>query len=71
MRIDKKIKTRKFVKKLRSDEIEKKNKSLGLKIDSNLNIRNQNNKTIDPKELKLKNIQKVIDKAITPKCQLK
>jgi hypothetical protein len=26
---------------------------------------------IVPKELKLKNIQKVIDKAITPKCQLK
>ena len=46
------------------------NKSLGLKIDSNLNIRNQNNKMIVPKELKLKNIQKVIDKAITPKCQL-
>jgi hypothetical protein len=45
------------------------NKSLGLKIDSNLNIRNQNNKIIVPKELKLKNIQKVIDKAITPKCQ--
>jgi hypothetical protein len=47
------------------------NKSLGLKIDSNLNIRNQNNKMIVPKELKLKNIQKVINKAITPKCQLK
>ena len=47
------------------------NKSLGLKIDSNLNIRNQNNKMIVPKELKLKNIQKVIDKAITPKYQLK
>jgi hypothetical protein len=47
------------------------NKSLGLQIDSNLNIRNQNNKMIVPKELKLKNIQKVIDKAITPKCQLK
>ena len=27
------------------------NKSLGLKIDSNLNIRNQNNKMIVPKEL--------------------
>jgi cell division protein FtsL len=39
--------------------------------DSNLNIRNQNNKMIVPKEMKLKNIQKVIDKAITPKCQLK
>jgi len=38
------------------------NKSLGLQIDSNLNIRNQNNKIIIPKELKLKNIQKVIDK---------
>jgi hypothetical protein len=36
-----------------------------------LNIRNQNNKIIVPKELKLKNIQKVIDKAITPKYQLK
>jgi hypothetical protein len=47
------------------------NKSLVLKIDSNLNIRNQNNKMIVPRELKLKNIQKVIDKAITPKCQLK
>jgi hypothetical protein len=31
-------------------------KSLGLKIDSNLNIRNHNNKIIVPKELKLKNI---------------
>ena len=47
------------------------NKSYGLIIDRNLNIRNQNNKIIVPKELKLKNIQKVIDKAITPKCQLK
>ena len=47
------------------------NKPLGLKIDSNLNIRNQNNQMIVPKELKLKNNQKVIDKAITPKCQLK
>ena len=47
------------------------NKSLGLQIDSNLNIRNQNNKMIVPKELKLKNIQKVINKATTPKCQLK
>ena len=47
------------------------NKSLVLKIDSNLNIRNHNNKMIVPKELKLKNIQKVINKAITPKCQLK
>ena len=47
------------------------NKSLVLKIDSNLNIRNQNNKMIVPKELKLKNIQKVINKTITPKCQLK
>ena len=60
-----------FVKKLRSDEKEKMHKSSGLIIDSNLNIRNQNNKMIVPKELKLKNIQKVIDKAITPKCQLK
>jgi hypothetical protein len=71
LRINKKIKTRTFVKKLRSDEHEKMNKSLGLKIDSNLNIRNQNNKMIVPKELKRKNIQKVINKAITPKCQLK
>jgi hypothetical protein len=47
------------------------NESLGLTIDSNLNIINQNNKTIVPPELKLKNIQKLIDKAITPKCQLK
>ena len=47
------------------------NKSSGLKLDSNLNIGNQNNKIIVPKELKLKNIQKVIDKAFTPKCQLK
>ena len=47
------------------------NKSEGLIIDSNLNIRNQNNKIIVPKELKLKNIQKVIDKAIISKCQLK
>jgi hypothetical protein len=36
-----------------------------------LNIGNQNNKIIVPKELKLKNIQKVMDKAFTPKCQLK
>ena len=44
------------------------NKSLSLKIDSNMNIRNQNNEIIVPIELKLKNILKVIDKAITPKC---
>jgi hypothetical protein len=37
------------------------NKSYGLIIDRNLNIRNQNNKIIVPKELKLKNIQKVIE----------
>jgi hypothetical protein len=43
-----------FVNKLKSDENKKMNKSLGLKIDSNLNIRNQNNKMIVPKELKLK-----------------
>ena len=47
------------------------NKSSGLKLDSNLNIDNQNNKIIVPKELKLKNIQKIMDKAFTPKCQLK
>ena len=47
------------------------NKSSGLKLDSNLNIGNQNDKIIVPKELKLKNIQKVMDKAFTPKCQLK
>jgi hypothetical protein len=45
--------------------------TLGLKIDSNLNFRNHNNKIIVPKELKLKNIQKVIGKPITPKCQFK
>ena len=45
----KKINTRKFVKKLKSDDNEKINKSLGLKIDSNLNIRNHNNKIIVPK----------------------
>jgi late competence protein required for DNA uptake (superfamily II DNA/RNA helicase) len=46
-------------------------KSLSLKIESNLNIRNHNNKIIVPKELKLKNIQKEIRNPITPKCQLK
>jgi late competence protein required for DNA uptake (superfamily II DNA/RNA helicase) len=60
-----------FVKKLKSDDNEKIKKSLGLKIDSNLNIRNHNNKIIVPKELKLKNIQKEIRKPITPKCQFK
>jgi hypothetical protein len=45
--------------------------SLGLKTDSNLNIRNKNNKIIIPKELKLKNNEKVIHKQITPKCQIK
>ena len=60
-----------FAKKLRSDLNEKINKLLGLKIYSNLNIRNQNNNIIVPKELKLKNNQKVIDKAITPNCILK
>jgi len=49
-----------FVKKLKSDDNEKTKKSLGLKIDSNFNIRNHDNKIIVPKELKLKNIQKVI-----------
>ena len=59
-------------KKLKSDDInEKIKKSLGLKIDSNLNIRNHSNIIIVPKELKLKNIQKEIRKPITPKCQLK
>ena len=47
------------------------NKSFGFRLHSNLNIGNQDNKIIAPKELKLKNIQKVIDKAFTPKCQLK
>ena len=42
-----------------------------MKIDSNLNTRNHNNKIIVPKELKLKKIQKEIRKPITPKCQLK
>jgi hypothetical protein len=36
-----------------------------------LNIENQNDKIIVPKELKLKYIQKAMDKAFTPKCQLK
>ena len=40
-----------LVKKLKSDDNEKINKSLGLKIDSNLNIRNHNDKIIVPKEL--------------------
>jgi hypothetical protein len=40
--------------KLESDDNEKIKKSLGLKIDSNLKIRNYNNKIIVPKELKLK-----------------
>jgi hypothetical protein len=56
-----------LVKKLKSDDNEKIKKSLGLKIDSNLNIINHNNKIIVPKELKLKNIQKQIRKPITPK----
>ena len=60
-----------FVKKLKSDDNEKIKKSLVLKIDSNLNIRNHNNKIIVPKKLKLKNIQEEIRKPITPKCQLK
>ena len=49
----------------------RKKKSLGLKIDSNLNIRNHSNKIIVPKELKLKYIQKEIRKPITSKCQFK
>jgi hypothetical protein len=48
------------VKKLKSEDNEKMKKALGLKIDTNLNIRNHNNKIIVPKDLKLKNIQKVI-----------
>ena len=43
-----------FIKKLESDDNEKIKKSLGLKIDINLKIRNYNNKIIVPKELKLK-----------------
>jgi hypothetical protein len=39
------------VKQMHKDENENMNKSLGLKIDRNLNIRNQNNKMIVPKEL--------------------
>ena len=35
---NRKINTRKFVKKLKSDDNEKIKKSLGLKIDSHLNI---------------------------------
>jgi hypothetical protein len=46
-------------------------KKIDQKINSNLNIGNQNNKIIVPKELKLKNSQTVIHKSITPKCQLK
>jgi late competence protein required for DNA uptake (superfamily II DNA/RNA helicase) len=46
-------------------------KSLCLKTDSNLNIRNQNNEIIVPKELKLKNSKKVIHKQITSKYQIK
>ena len=34
------------VKKLKSDDNEKIKKSLGLKIDHNLNIRNHNNKSL-------------------------
>ena len=50
-----------------------KKKSLGLKTDSNFNIRYHNNiKIIVPKELKMvKEYQKVIGKPINPKCQLK
>jgi hypothetical protein len=51
------------VKKLKSDDNEKIKKSLGLKIDSNLNIRNHNNKIIVPKELKL-NFSKTIEKKV-------
>jgi len=36
-----------------------------------MNIRDHNDKIIVPKELNLKNIQKIIRIAITPKCQLK
>jgi hypothetical protein len=46
-----------FVKKLKSDDNGKIKKSLGLKIDSNLNIRNHNNKIIIPTKLKLKQIR--------------
>ena len=56
-----------FVKKFRSDGNENMNKSLGLKIDSNLNIRNHNNKIIVPKELKLKNIYR--KKYVNQSCQ--
>jgi hypothetical protein len=59
------------VKILRSDDNETMEKSLSLKIESNLNIRNHNNKTIVPKEFKFKNIQNIIRKPIRPKCQLK
>ena len=60
-----------FVKKLKPDDNEKIKKSSGLKIDSNLNIRNHSKTVIVPKEQKLKNIQKEIRKPITPKCQFK
>jgi hypothetical protein len=52
-------------KKGRSDENEKMKISLCLKTDSNLNIGNQNNEIIVPKQLKLKNSKKVIHKQIT------
>ena len=47
------------------------NKSFCLKTDSDMNIRDHNDKIIVPKELNLKNIQKIIRIPITPKCQLK
>jgi late competence protein required for DNA uptake (superfamily II DNA/RNA helicase) len=56
---------------LKSEDNEKMKKALGLKIDTNLNIRNHHNAIFVPKVLKLKNIQKVIRKQITPKCQSK
>ena len=55
-------KTEKCVKKLRPNDTEN---------HSNLNIGNHNNKIIVTEEIKLKNIQKIIRKQITPKCQLK
>jgi hypothetical protein len=56
---------------LKSDENKKMNKSLGLKIDSNLNIRNQNNKMIVPKEQKQKNMDAISKPLISGHLQRK
>jgi hypothetical protein len=69
IRVDDKRKI--FFKKLRSDDNKKMKKSFCLKTNSDMNIRDHNDKIIVPKELNLKNIQKIIRIPITPKCQLK